>query len=375
MEVTIMSGNKKSTLPVVQHQSVFFLLAAGLLLASSPTKADYVFGPAGKLGAPVNSPGYEWMPRVHLDGLSMTVSRNFDDESETWTFTRPTKNAPWDAGVCVETLPAELQAIGYILPGYTTMDGLEVYGWFPAPDGYGEMDIYVWTRESVDLPFVDSEFVNIGPVVNTQYDEGLVTISGDGLELIFSDYDHPRPGGQGGEDLWVTRRATRHGPWKEPVNLGSLVNSQSDDSRAHISVDSLLLFFDSRRPGGSGKWDIYMTRRTSVNDPWQEAVNLGPEVNSAGDEFCPCISPDGREFFFTREEDIWYAPVLPIVDFNVDGVVDCLDVCDLVNHWGTDNSLYDIGPTPFGDGVVDGQDLVVLADHISPDTGDSDDVE
>jgi hypothetical protein len=73
--------------------------------------------------------------------------------------------------------------------------------------------------------------------------------------------------------------------------------------------------------------------------------------------------------------DVVQVSVDPIVDFNSDGAVDCIDICALVEHWGTDDSLYDIGPTPFGDGVVDVQDLIVLAEHISSDTGDSDDVE
>jgi hypothetical protein len=104
-------------------------------------------------------------------------------------------------------------------------------------------------------------------------------------------------------------------------------------------------------------------------------VNLGPNVNSAANELNPCISPDGHELYYVRGGDIWCAPVLAVVDFNGDAAIDCLDICDMIDHWGTDNSLYDIGPTPFGDGVVDAQDLVVLAEHMTTDADDSDDVE
>ena len=54
----------------------------------------------------------------------------------------------------------------------------------------------------------------------------------------------------------------------------------------------------------------------------------------------------------------------PIVDFNADGVVDSIDMCMMVDYWETDESLYDIAPTPFGDGIVDVKDLVVLAEHL-----------
>ncbi len=63
--------------------------------------------------------------------------------------------------------------------------------------------------------------------------------------------------------------------------------------------------------------------------------------------------------------DLWQVEVTPIVDFNGDSGVDILDVFELLEHWETtDNSLYDIAPLPFGDGIVDAKDLGVLADHM-----------
>ncbi len=57
-------------------------------------------------------------------------------------------------------------------------------------------------------------------------------------------------------------------------------------------------------------------------------------------------------------------PIPLVVDFNGDGIVDCADMCMMVEHWGTDEPFYDIAPTPFGDGIVDVQDLIVLAEHL-----------
>ena len=62
--------------------------------------------------------------------------------------------------------------------------------------------------------------------------------------------------------------------------------------------------------------------------------------------------------------DIYQVPIIPIVDFNADGIVDASDVCIMVDHWGEDYSLCDIGPMPWGDGIVDVQDLIVLAEHL-----------
>ena len=62
--------------------------------------------------------------------------------------------------------------------------------------------------------------------------------------------------------------------------------------------------------------------------------------------------------------DLYQTPIIPIVDLNGDGIVDALDMCIMVDHWGTDYSLCDIGPMPWGDGIVDVQDLIVLAEHL-----------
>ena len=57
------------------------------------------------------------------------------------------------------------------------------------------------------------------------------------------------------------------------------------------------------------------------------------------------------------------APILPIVDFNADEVVDLADLVLLIDNWGTDNTLYDIGPYAWGDGIVDIQDLKVFIEY------------
>jgi hypothetical protein len=122
------------------------------------------------------------------------------------------------------------------------------------------------------------------------------------------------------------------------------------------------------RPGGHGGSDIWMTKRTSLHDPWQEPVNLGPTVNSTGHELGPRFSPDGRSLHFNALRggtwDNWQVSILPVVDFNGDRIVDAEDMCIMVDHWGTDNQLCDIGPMPWGDGFVDVQDLIVLAEHL-----------
>src|SRR5207253_3072207 len=64
--------------------------------------------------------------------------------------------------------------------------------------------------------------------------------------------------------------------WSEPVNLGPIVNTSSDDSEPALSPDGLSLYFSSSRPGGFGPNNIWVSQRASLNDPWGRPQNLGP---------------------------------------------------------------------------------------------------
>jgi hypothetical protein len=206
--------------------------------------------------------------------------------------------------------------------------------------------------------------VNMGPSINTSTTDANVWISPDGLELYFMS---TRPEGYGSFDLWVTRRATENDAWGEPANLGPVVNSAYNEDGVGLSPDGLLLLFDDNakpRPGGYGNSDFWMTRRVSLSDPWQTPVNLGPKINGPGLEFPPRLSPDGRTLYFGSNRsspwDSWQAPILPIVDFNGDEIVDIQDLLRLIESWGKDDPSVDIGPMPWGDSKVDAADLEVL---------------
>jgi len=93
--------------------------------------------------------------------------------------------------------------------------------------------------------------------------------------------------------------AAEYGPWGAPVNLGAVVNSPYNDQHPAISKDGLSLYISSTRPGGSyGGIDIWVSRRASIDDPWGAPENLGPNINSAGNDLAPTFTPDGHEMYF-----------------------------------------------------------------------------
>jgi hypothetical protein len=212
--------------------------------------------------------------------------------------------------------------------------------------------------------------VNLGATVNSSSYDTMPSISADGLVLFFMS---GRAGGLGGDDLWFTSRTTKNDPWGSPVNLGAIINSSLNEACPDISADGRMLFFSDHmlgpfRPGGYGGQDIWVTTRATINDPWGEPMNLGPVINTSDWEFSPNISGDGSTLYFasmppggTGNADLWQAPIIPVVDFNGDGIVDLKDFSRLAQYWGQNESSVDIAPL-FGDGIVDFQDLGVLAE-------------
>ncbi len=121
--------------------------------------------------------------------------------------------------------------------------------------------------------------VNLGTTVNSGSNDAGPALSKDGLSLYFQSN---RPGGMGGNDIWVSQRASREDAWGEPVNLGPTINTASNEDAPAFSRDGHTMYFNSDRPHGFGMRDIYIARRTHTDDDfgWEEPVNAGP-VNSA----------------------------------------------------------------------------------------------
>lgn len=136
----------------------------------------------------------------------------------------------------------------------------------------------------------------LGPELNSSGDEGGVTITPDGHWMVFTACD--REDGLGDCDLYIAEYVG--GGWRNVKNLGPNVNSPAWDSQPAISPDGLMLFFTSERPGGEGGTDLWMTRRAHGGE-WNPAVNLGRTVNTVGDELAPHIAPDNATLYFSSD--------------------------------------------------------------------------
>lgn len=131
--------------------------------------------------------------------------------------------------------------------------------------------------------------------INIEPYKGALNISQDGDWLIFAgEFENTL----GSYDLYISY-ATPTG-WSDPENLGRNVNSEAWDSGPTLSPDKKALFFSSTRAGGYGGSDIYVTYRLP-NGRWTPAENLGPTINTPGDEQAPFIHADNNTLYFCSD--------------------------------------------------------------------------
>jgi hypothetical protein len=110
-----------------------------------------------------------------------------------------------------------------------------------------------------------------------EFNTGHASLSPDEKYLFFSS---DRPGGFGGMDLYVCKR--KGNDWEEPVNLGPSINTAGNELFPYMHADSTFLFASDGRDGIGGL-DIYYAKWDGTN--MSEAINMGAPVNSSSDDF------------------------------------------------------------------------------------------
>ena len=166
----------------------------------------------------------------------------------------------------------------------------------------------IFTRGHTRPPFnrdfwessLDGEFwttaTRLPDRVNSETNEGSPSFSADGQTLYFAATD--RPDSHGKSDIYIARLVGRE--WAEVENPGFPVNTRHWESHPSTSADGRTLYFVSDRPGGQGGLDIWVTW-LDHEDKWRVPVNLGPPINTSGDEVTPFIAQDGKTLYFASD--------------------------------------------------------------------------
>lgn len=128
-------------------------------------------------------------------------------------------------------------------------------------------------------------------IVSTEASEVRLTISPEGSRAAW--FTRNRAGGAGAYDIWTS--TYRSGRWSAATPAS--FNSAQRDFDPAFSADGRFLYFCSDRPGGTGGDDLYRVPVTSAG--FGEPEHLGPQVNSAGNEWAPMLSSDGNVLLFS----------------------------------------------------------------------------
>lgn len=138
---------------------------------------------------------------------------------------------------------------------------------------------------------------SFGATINTPAYEGMPCLSPDNRELYFVSN---REGGYGGMDIWVSR--FENGLWQAPRNLGPNINTAGNETSPFLHIDNNTLYFSSDGRTGFGGADLFFSQKVT-DSTWAVATNMGMPINSAADESSLCVSIDGKHLYFSSDRD------------------------------------------------------------------------
>ena len=247
--------------------------------------AQLTFGTPFSLGSGVNTGDFESGPTTTADGLTLLYRHN--QYPETTEILEATRNSTSEPFGNVRSAGADINAGGFPAHPEVSQDGLTLL--FNVEVGFG---IFQASRASRSQPF--GSVTSLGDLLPGQPAHS-PSLSADGLTLFFTAWD--TAGIQ--NDIYQATRPQYPNPWGNVIMLSSAINVPGNhDAMPSISADGLALFFNSNRPGGFGAFDLYVATRSTLAAPWENAVNLGSQVNTAYDDKGPSISVDGGLLYF-----------------------------------------------------------------------------
>ena len=167
----------------------------------------------------------------------------------------------------------------------------------------------IWIVEKTATGWTEPK--HIGAPVNTKYHDSYPCLAKNGNLYFFSR----KPGGFGQSDIYMSEFF--EGKYKTPVNLGSNLNTEYHEWDTYIAPDESYMIYCSMMPGGLGGDDLYVTFKTK-DGSWSKLIHLGNEINTEKFENRPYVSPDGKYFFYTStvrgSRDIYWVDTNVIKD-------------------------------------------------------------
>ena len=145
-----------------------------------------------------------------------------------------------------------------------------------------------------------SEPINAGPMINTEEsNEYYISFTASGA-MYFATNKAATPGR--GNDFDIYKSEFKYGQFQEAIRMP--FNSEYYEADVFVAPDESYVIFAAEKPEGSGRGDLYISFQE--NAEWTDPVNMGELINDPGHQLCPYVTYDGKYFFFTSNQDIYW---------------------------------------------------------------------
>lgn len=169
-------------------------------------------------------------------------------------------------------------------------DGEEMLVFIDNFDGYD--DVYASLRKGRYY----EEYKSLGTNINSEGIETSAGMSTDGSKLFFSREDKTT---MGGTDIFMAYRLP-NGTWGNPVNLGPVVNTKYNETFPHLAADGKTLYFASEGHVSMGGFDIFTSVWDELTQTWSTPKNLGYPINTVDEDYNISMSTTGRYGYISQ---------------------------------------------------------------------------
>ncbi|MEK6799141.1 MAG: hypothetical protein AABZ12_09275 [Planctomycetota bacterium] len=275
--------------------------------ASTTTPRDILWQPPVRLTEPINSAADDYEPRLTADGLTMYFVRGkAGHNADVYRSTRTPGG--WAEPRPMASINSEADDLG----PEPTADNEAIYFYSNRDGGLGGYDIWVARRIGEEW----SEPVNLGPQVNSEFNDYGLAVTAEGALLYFSS-NRPAPADtrQPNPNAWpaTLREDLFHRTYDlyvaaigdrgiEAAAALTALNTSFNEGSPAVSPFGDFVYFSSDRPGGQGGFDLYRARR--LDSEYLDPINLGATVNTSAHELDPGLSMGGYALHFSSDRPI-----------------------------------------------------------------------
>lgn len=168
-------------------------------------------------------------------------------------------------------------------------------------DGFGakqDHDIWYVKKEGDEW----SEPINAGPNINSNRNEYYISFTQTGT-MYFSSNKITSKGKQNDFDIYFSKSID--GEFQKAITLGDSINTSNYEADVFVDPEEAYIIFCARRPDGLGRGDLYISFK-NTDGTWTKSINMGDKINTKNHELCPFVSKDGKYFFYTSNQDIYW---------------------------------------------------------------------